>query len=69
MIASEIDLLLFRSLWRSAAILGHCDALDGAEYRRAWQEWLAASRPQPLLPWLRAWMDDCNRAPGTPRES
>jgi hypothetical protein len=45
----------FRQVWLGGAEGGYCDALDSAQYRRAWHAYGRAGCPANLYDWLTAW--------------
>lgn len=58
---------MFRSEWVSLAAEGHCDDLDGVEYRRAWQDFCAADRSRLTKDgvglWILRWVASNTLAP------
>ena len=49
----ELMTCIFRATWQGLSEKGHCDALDGVQFNRVFNEWVAAGYKIPLIPFIR----------------
>lgn len=61
----EDDWAGFCRLWRDHSEEGRADDAHGAQFRRAWADYILAGAPRGMGRWLEQWLRRDDRAPDT----